>query len=82
MSSSIVGALFGVGVQMYANVARKMPAMSSPWKHVVSGFVGAGAASWLVEYEDRTTKVVQGKLADRMAAERSRRAAEAVVEAQ
>lgn len=72
MSSTVVGALLGLGVQMYANAARKLPVMSSPWKHAVSAVVGAGVATWVVEYEERTSQYVQGTLSNRMAAEGSR----------
>jgi hypothetical protein len=62
---------------MYANVARQLPAMSSPWLHGLSAVVGASAATWLVDYEEKTSAYVQGKLDDRMRAERARRVAAA-----
>ncbi len=72
MSSTVVGALLGVGAQVYANAARKLPAMASPWKHVVSAAAGAGVAAWVVDYEAKTSDHVQKSLANRMAAEGSR----------
>jgi len=62
MSATVVGALLGVGVQLYANVAQKLPALSSPWRHAVSAVIGAGAASWVLDVEERATKDVQGGL--------------------
>ena len=72
MSSTVVGALLGLGAQVYANAARKLPAMSSPWKHVVSAVAGAGVATWVVDYEAKTSEYVQASLSNRMAAEGSR----------
>lgn len=62
MSATVVGALLGVGVQLYANVAQKLPALSSPWRHAASAVIGAGAASWVLGVEERATKDVQGKV--------------------
>jgi hypothetical protein len=64
-------------VSCYANVARSLPAMSSPWIHVASAAVGAGVASYVVGYEEKTSTYVKGQLEDRMQAERARRAAAA-----
>ena len=61
----------------YANVARSLPALSSPWIHAASAVVGAGAASYVVGYEEKTSGYVKGQLEDRMQAERARRAAAA-----
>lgn len=72
LSSTVVGAIFGVGVQCYANVARQLPALSSPWLHAASAAVGAGAATYVVDYEEKTSTYVKGKLDDRMRAERAR----------
>ena len=72
MSSTVVGALLGLGAQVYANAARKLPAMSSPWKHAVSAVVGAGVATWVVDYEEKTSQYVQESLSNRIAAEGSR----------
>ncbi len=51
--------------------------MSSPWIHVASAAVGAGVASYVVGYEEKTSTYVKGQLEDRMQAERARRAAAA-----
>lgn len=59
----------------YANVARSLPALSSPWMHAASAMVGAGAATYVVGYEEKTNTYVKGQLEDRMQAERARRAA-------
>lgn len=60
MSATVVGALLGVGVQLYANVAQKLPALSSPWRHAASAVIGAGVASLVLDVEERATKDVQG----------------------
>lgn len=60
MSAPIIGALLGVSVQIYANVVQKLPVMYTPWRHVVTGALGAGLASYVVEYEERAEKELDG----------------------
>ncbi|WPT12653.1 hypothetical protein PSENEW3_00002497 [Picochlorum sp. SENEW3] len=74
MSATIVGALLGVGVQLYANVAQKLPALSSPWRHAASAVIGAGVASLVLDVEERATKDVQERMAARVAADTKQRA--------
>jgi len=62
MSAPIVGALLGVSVQIYANLVQKLPVMYTPWRHVMSGALGAGFASYVVQYEERTAKELDGTL--------------------
>ena len=77
LSSTVIGALGGVAVQCYANVARQLPALASPWMHAASAVVGAGAATYVVGYEEKTSAYVKGKLDNRMGAERARQVAAA-----
>lgn len=77
LSSTVIGALGGVAVQCYANVARQLPALASPWMHAASAVVGAGAATYVVAYEEKTSAYVKGKLDNRMGAERARQVAAA-----
>ncbi|KAI8109514.1 hypothetical protein M9434_000796 [Picochlorum sp. BPE23] len=74
MSATVVGALLGVGVQLYANVAQKLPALSSPWRHAASAVIGAGFASLVLDVEERATKDVQERMAARVAADTKQRA--------
>jgi len=74
MSATVVGALLGVGVQLYANVAQKLPALSSPWRHAASAVIGAGVASLVLDVEERATKDVQERMAARVAADTKQRA--------
>eukprot|EP00890_Picochlorum_soloecismus_P005413 jgi/Picsp_1/5873/NSC_03231-R1_protein len=76
MSAPIIGALLGVSVQIYANLVQKLPGMYTPWKHAITGALGAGFASYLVEYEERTAKELDGKTAARLEAEQKRRVLE------
>lgn len=62
MSASVVGALLGLGVQLYANAVQKLPLMHAPWKHAVSATVGAGVASWIVELEEQGKKDIEGMI--------------------
>ena len=62
MSAPVVGALLGVGAQIYANVVQKLPALREPWKHVIAGGVGSGMAVWLVDYEERAEKELEGRV--------------------
>ena len=60
MSAPIIGALLGVSVQIYANLVQKLPVMYTPWRHAITGALGAGFASYVVEYEERAAKEIDG----------------------
>ena len=61
VSATIFGAAIGIGVQIYANAVRKLPVMQSPWKHAIAAGTGAAFGTWLIEFEIKTEKELQGK---------------------
>ena len=61
---TVLGAVLGFGVQIYANAVRKIPLMQSPWQHAVAAGLGAGFGTWLVDFEERTKKDLDGKYRD------------------
>lgn len=60
-SAPLVGALLGVGVQLYVNGVRKLPLMRDPWLHVLWAGAGASFGTWLVSFEERTEKDLAGE---------------------
>jgi len=61
-SATVIGAVLGFGVQIYANAVRKVPLMQGPWQHAIAAGAGAAFGSWLVDFEARTEKDLQGML--------------------
>jgi hypothetical protein len=51
LSGPALGALLGIGVQVYSNAVRKLPAMRHPWEHVIAAGAGAAFGGWLVSTE-------------------------------
>nr|GMD98627.1 NADH:ubiquinone reductase (H(+)-translocating) [Ipomoea batatas] len=51
LSATMVGALLGLGTQMYSNALRKLPYMRHPWEHVLGMGIGAVAANQMVKWE-------------------------------
>ncbi len=62
VSATVVGAVLGFGVQIYVNAVRKLPLMQGPWQHAIASGAGAAFGSWLVDFEARTEKDLQGTL--------------------
>ena len=60
-SPTLVGAVLGFGVQIYANAVRKLPLLQSPWNHALLAGGGAALGAWVVDFEERTEKDLQGK---------------------
>ena len=61
VSPTILGAVMGFGVQLYANAVRKLPLMQAPWQHAVAAGAGAAFGSWLLAFEERTEKDLKGR---------------------
>jgi len=61
-SATAIGAVLGFGVQIYANAVRKVPLMQGPWQHAIAAGAGAAFGAWLVDFEARTEKDLQGML--------------------
>lgn len=51
----------GLSVQLYVNAVRKLPLLRNPWEHVVCIGLGAYGGCWLKDFEERTTKDVEGE---------------------
>ncbi|KAJ7010262.1 hypothetical protein NC653_000874 [Populus alba x Populus x berolinensis] len=50
-SATVVGALLGLGTQMYSNALRKLPYMRHPWEHVVGMGLGVVFVNQLVKWD-------------------------------
>ncbi|GJT51433.1 hypothetical protein Tco_0977590 [Tanacetum coccineum] len=48
---TMIGALLGLGTQMYSNALRKLPYMRHPWEHVLGMGLGAVFANQLVKWD-------------------------------
>jgi len=71
-TATIVGALFGAGVQFYSNAVRKLPAMREPWKHVLGAGLGAWSANEIVKYEEKTKLELEAQIEESKKANRRR----------
>ncbi|PKI58364.1 hypothetical protein CRG98_021239 [Punica granatum] len=50
-SATMIGALLGLGTQMYSNALRKLPYMRHPWEHVIGMGLGAVFVNQLVKWD-------------------------------
>lgn len=66
-SPAVFGAIFGVAVQLYTNGVRKLPAMRTPWAHVVWAGVGATAFTYAAQKKEELEVEVQEMIAKRAA---------------
>ncbi|XP_059656518.1 uncharacterized protein LOC132303314 [Cornus florida] len=48
-----IGALLGLGTQMYSNALRKLPYMRHPWEHVLGMGLGALFVNQLVKWDGK-----------------------------
>ena len=64
-SPTIIGAVLGFGVQIYANAVRKVPLMQGPWQHAIAAAAGASFGAWLIDFEERTEKDLHGMFINR-----------------
>ncbi|KAI5595471.1 hypothetical protein BDE02_03G141000 [Populus trichocarpa] len=51
LSATVIGALLGLGTQMYSNALRKLPYMRHPWEHVVGMGLGVVFVNQLVKWD-------------------------------
>ncbi|KAL1328395.1 hypothetical protein HN51_038260 [Arachis hypogaea] len=51
LSSTAIGALLGLGTQMYSNALRKLPYMRHPWEHVLGMGLGVLFVDQLFKWE-------------------------------
>ncbi|KAI8524789.1 hypothetical protein RHMOL_Rhmol13G0176700 [Rhododendron molle] len=50
-SATVIGALLGLGTQMYSNALRKLPYMRHPWEHVLGMGLGVVFVNQLVKWD-------------------------------
>ncbi|XP_062096876.1 uncharacterized protein LOC133802554 [Humulus lupulus] len=51
LSTTAIGALLGLGTQMYSNALRKLPYMRHPWEHVLGMGIGVVFVNKLVKWD-------------------------------
>ncbi|GMI67123.1 hypothetical protein like AT4G20150 [Hibiscus trionum] len=51
VSATVIGALLGLGTQMYSNALRKLPYMRHPWEHLLGMGLGAVFVNQLVSWD-------------------------------
>ncbi|XP_073017292.1 uncharacterized protein [Primulina eburnea] len=54
LSATAIGALLGLGTQMYSNALRKLPYMRHPWEHVLGMGIGAVLANQMVKWDAKS----------------------------
>ncbi|KAL8231726.1 hypothetical protein R6Q57_001504 [Mikania cordata] len=71
-SATMIGALLGLGTQMYSNALRKLPYMRHPWEHVLGMGLGAVFANQLVKWDAKLQQDLD-KMLDKAKAANERR---------
>ncbi|KAM7524755.1 hypothetical protein LguiA_014657 [Lonicera macranthoides] len=71
-SATMIGALLGLGTQMYSNALRKLPYMRHPWEHVLGMGLGAVFVNQLVKW-DAKLQVDLDRMLDKAKAANERR---------
>ncbi|CAN6545716.1 hypothetical protein ACFX13_036842 [Malus domestica] len=72
ITSTMVGALLGLGTQMYSNALRKLPYMRHPWEHVLGMGLGAVFVNQLVKWDEQLKEDLD-KMLDKANAANERR---------
>ncbi|XP_073037940.1 uncharacterized protein [Primulina huaijiensis] len=54
LSATAIGALLGLGTQMYSNALRKLPYMRHPWEHVLGMGIGVVLANQMVKWDAKS----------------------------
>ncbi|XP_047333725.1 uncharacterized protein LOC124937504 [Impatiens glandulifera] len=72
LTTTMIGALLGVGTQMYSNALRKLPYMRHPWEHVVGMGLGVLFANQLVKWDGKLQEDLD-KMLDKAKAANERR---------
>ncbi|KAF9587643.1 hypothetical protein IFM89_004475, partial [Coptis chinensis] len=72
MSATMLGALLGLGTQMYSNALRKLPYMRHPWEHVLGIGLGVLFTTQLVKWDAKLQVDLDIMLAKAKAANESR----------
>ncbi|KAG9148412.1 hypothetical protein Leryth_027657 [Lithospermum erythrorhizon] len=50
-TATMIGALLGLGTQMYSNALRKLPYMRHPWEHLLGMGLGSVFVTQLVKWD-------------------------------
>ncbi|CAI9090707.1 OLC1v1025532C1 [Oldenlandia corymbosa var. corymbosa] len=62
-SATLIGALLGLGTQMYSNALRKLPYMRHPWEHLLGMGLGAVFANQMVKWDAKSREDLDKLLA-------------------
>ncbi|CDP04100.1 unnamed protein product [Coffea canephora] len=62
-TATIVGALLGLGTQLYSNALRKLPYMRHPWEHLLGMGLGAVLANQMVKWDAKAQEDLDKLLA-------------------
>ncbi|XP_052202049.1 uncharacterized protein LOC127807893 [Diospyros lotus] len=71
-TASVIGALLGLGTQIYSNSLRKLPLMRHPWEHVLGMGLGAVFVNQLVKWDAKLQEDLD-KMLDKAKAANQRR---------
>ncbi|KAK2437770.1 hypothetical protein P8452_38877 [Trifolium repens] len=72
LSATAIGALLGLGTQMYSNALRKLPYMRHPWEHVIGMGLGVVFVNQLLKWEAQVEQDLDKMLAKAKAANERR----------
>ncbi|KAA8537160.1 hypothetical protein F0562_029614 [Nyssa sinensis] len=67
-SATMIGALLGLGTQMYSNALRKLPCMRHPWEHGLGMGLGVVSLNQLVKWDAKLQEDLDKMLGKAMAA--------------
>ncbi|XP_077218087.1 uncharacterized protein LOC143852551 isoform X2 [Tasmannia lanceolata] len=71
-TATLVGALLGLGTQMYSNALRKLPYMRHPWEHIVGMGLGVIFTTQLVKWDKKLQEDLDKMLLEAEAANERR----------
>ncbi|EHA8587459.1 hypothetical protein COCNU_scaffold002267G000010 [Cocos nucifera] len=71
-TATVVGALLGLGTQLYSNALRKLPYMRHPWEHLLGMGLGAVFVNQLVKWDEKLKEDLD-KMLDKAKAANERR---------
>ncbi|TYI49712.1 hypothetical protein E1A91_D12G053800v1 [Gossypium mustelinum] len=72
VSATAIGALLGLGTQMYSNALRKLPYMRHPWEHLLGMGLGAVFVNQLVNWDAQLQRDLDNMLEKAKAANEHR----------
>ncbi|KAB2051385.1 hypothetical protein ES319_A12G051400v1 [Gossypium barbadense] len=72
VSATVIGALLGLGTQMYSNALRKLPYMRHPWELLLGMGLGAVFVNQLVNWDAQLQRDLDSMLEKAKAANERR----------